>query len=331
MKRWTALRLTVLAVVLAVAAWFIPTPYILRAPGHADDLSGVVRVKGGHASTPGRLLMTTIIYEKANLLFWLYSMFDARAMLVPADDGGLTPVAVPHGPIPPLFQSPDDVMAFSKDVARVVALRKMGYDIDVQSTGVRVVGFLEGASAPQVLHPDDVVDRVDGVRIRKVTELRAALGKRKPGDVMTVRYRRQGVNGEGRFALADHGGRALLGIIGQDAVEHGPLPVDVDIVTHNVNGASAGLMFTLAIIDQLTPGGITKGHVIAGTGTMSLHGEVGPIEGTDLKLVAAQRAGATVFLVPEENYAEVRDHAPGMKVVPVRAIDDALRALKALP
>lgn len=326
-----ALRLTLLAVVLAVAAYYTPTPYILRAPGHADDLSGVVTVKGGHASTPGRLLMTTVIYEKANLLFCFYSMFDSRALLVPAEDAVVAPMAIPHGPIPPLFQSPDDVMSFSKDVARVVALRKLGYDIDVESTGVRVVGFLEGAQASQVLRPDDVVDSVGGVRVRKVGQLRAALGKRKPGDVVKVRYRREGASGEASVTLSAHGGRALLGIIGQDAVEHGPLPVEIDIVTHNVNGASAGLMFTLAIIDQLTPGGITKGHVIAGTGTMSLHGEVGPIEGTDLKLVAAQRSGATVFLVPAENYAEVRDRAPGVKIIPVRTVDDALKALKALP
>lgn len=326
-----ALRLTLLAIVLAVAAYFTPTPYILRAPGHADDLSGVVTVKGGHVSTPGRLLMTTVIYEKANLLFCFYSMFDSRAMLVPAEDAVLAPMAIPHGPIPPMFQSPDDVMSFSKDVARVVALRKLGYDVRVESTGIRVVGFLEGAQASRVLRPDDVVDSVGGVRVRNVPQLRAALRNRKPGEVVAVRYRRQGVSGDGSIPLSAHGGRALLGIIGQDAIEHGALPVDIEIVTHNVNGASAGLMFTLAIIDQLTPGGIMKDHVVAGTGTMSLQGEVGPIEGADLKLVAAQRAGATVFLVPVENYPEVRDRAPGMKIIPVRTVDDALKALKALP
>ena len=333
MKRWLALplRVALVTLLMAVAAWFIPTPYILRAPGHADDLSGVVAVGGGHASSSGRLLMTTVIYEKANLLFCFYALFDGRAMLVPVDGREVLPLAGPHGPLPTAFMSQDDVMATSKDVARVVALRKRGYDVPVESTGVRVMGFLPGAAAEGVLRVGDVVDSVDGLRVRKAQQLRAALGTRKAREMVTVRYRRQGVEGEARVALAAHGGKAFLGIMAHDAYEHGKLPVDIDIVTHNVNGASAGLMFTLAIIDQLTPGGITKGHVIAGTGTISLDGTVGPIEGVDLKLSAAQRAGATVFLVPRENYSEVRGSVSQMKIVPVGSVDEALKALEAIP
>lgn len=332
MRTWLALpaRITVVTVLLAAAAYFVPTPYILRAPGHADDLASIVHVQGGRASQNGRLLMTTIIYEEANLLFCFYSMFDSRAMLVP-DDEVVVMKPPPHGAPLPFPRITEDVMAHSKDVARVVALRRTGYDIRVESTGVRILGFLPNAPAASWLRLDDVIDSVDGVRVRSVLGMRDALRKRAPGQQATVRYRRAGQAGEARFALVDHGGRALVGIVGQDAMEHGRLPLEIDIRTPNVNGASAGLMFTLAIIDQLTSGKLARGHVIAGTGTIALDETVGAIEGVDLKLVAAQRAGATVFLVPQENYPEIRGRAPEIKIIPIRTLDDALDALKALP
>ena len=193
-----------------------------------------------------------------------------------------------------------------------------------------MVGFLAGVPSASHLQLDDVIDEVDGTRVRTVPQLRQSIRGRKPGDAVTVKLRRAGKAAEASFALASHGGRPMLGIVSQDAIEHSKLPVDIDIVTHNVNGASAGLMFTLAIIDQLTPGGITKGNVVAGTGTIEMNGNVGPIEGVDLKLVAARRAGATVFLVPLDNYSEAKDKGDGMKLIPVQSVDDALQALKAL-
>ncbi len=87
-------------------------------------------------------------------------------------------------------------------------------------------------------------------------------------------------------------------------------------------------MFTLEIIDQLIPGGIARGRKIAGTGTMNLHGEVGPIEGVALKRVAAERVGADVFLVPAENATEARAGAQGIEVVPVHTLREAMRAVQ---
>jgi PDZ domain-containing protein len=328
-----SVRLTIIALLIAVTAYFIPTSYILRAPGHADDLSRIVHVQGGDASHPGHLFMTTVIYEKANLLFCFYSMFDRYAMLVPSEETPMRRVAMPPPIHEPVFiGSAEDMMEHSKNVAAIVALRKLGYDIKFESTGVRVIGFLDrNVPAASMLHERDVIDALDGTRVRTVAQLRETLKNKKPGDLVTVRIRRDGKSLTVKFPLTQHQGHTLIGIMSQDNVEHGKLPVDVHITTHNVNGASAGLMFTLEIIDQLTPGGITRGHNIAGTGTIELDGGVGPIEGTELKEVAARRAGATVFLVPEENYADVRDRLPGMNVISVRTLDDALRAIKSLP
>lgn len=327
-----SLRLTLIALLIAVTAYFIPTPYILRAPGHADELSTLVHVQGGEPHPPGHLYMTTVIFEKANLLFCLYSMFDHHAMLVPTEE---TPfrrvVQAPPGPLPAIGTA-EDMMEHSKDVAVIVALRKLGYEINFESTGVRVIGFLDySVPAASMLHLRDVIDVIEGVRVRSVAELRKVIHGRKPGDTVTVQVRRGGKTETLSFPLIQHAQQTLIGIMTDDNVEHGKLPRDVEIVTHNVNGASAGLMFTLEIIDQLTPGGITHGHNVAGTGTIELDGKVGPIEGTELKEVAAQRAGASVFLVPASNFADIKDKLPEMKVIPVSSLDDALRALKALP
>lgn len=323
-----SLRLTIIALLIAAAAYIIPTPYVLRAPGHAVDLTRIISVQGGRADHPGHLYMTTVIYEKANLLFCLYSLFEPYAILVPQDDRVFRRGFAPGVPA---MGIPEDMMEQSKLVAKVVALRRLGYHIRIESTGVRVIGFLDNVPAATVLRLNDIIDVIDGVRVLTVDRLRHAIRGKKPGDPVKVQLRRNGKTEAGRFPLVARGGKTIIGIITQDAVEPVKLPKNIQIATHNVNGASAGLMFTLEIIDQLTPDGITRGHAVAGTGTMELNGTVGPIEGTELKQVAAERKGASVFLVPEENQAEVKLNRPGLKVIPVHTLDDALHALEALP
>lgn len=324
-----SLRLTLIALAIAVAAYFIPTPYVLRAPGHADDLSDIVTVQGGDPHHAGHLYMTTVIYEKANLLFCMYSLFDRYAMLVPRDEAYRRRVLAPAMP---MVGAPEDMMRMSKDVAKVVALREMGYKIKPRSTGARVLGFLDNVPAQAMLSPNDIIDAVNARRVRSVKELRNAIEGLKAGMMVDVTVERDGALHVVRFPLVGRDGKVLIGVLIEDAIElNKKLPLDITISTHNVNGASAGLMFTLEIVDQLTPGGLTHGLKVAGTGTIDLDGRVGPIEGTELKLVAAKRAGATVFLVPEENYPDVKGMMPEVRIVPVRTLKEAIRAIRALP
>jgi PDZ domain-containing protein len=95
-----------------------------------------------------------------------------------------------------------------------------------------------------------------------------------------------------------------------------------------VSGPSAGLAFTLAIIDDLTPGDLTGGKRVAITGTISPDGTVGPVGGVAQKAVAARSAGAKLMLVPPQEYDDAKSHADGMTVVRVSTLDDALRALR---
>jgi PDZ domain-containing protein len=100
---------------------------------------------------------------------------------------------------------------------------------------------------------------------------------------------------------------------------------------NNVGGPSAGMMFALGIIDTLTPGELNGGQDVAGTGTITADGTVGPIGGIRQKMWGALDAGADWFLAPESNCDEVVGHIPGrLKVFAVKTLDDSLDVLEAI-
>jgi PDZ domain-containing protein len=114
--------------------------------------------------------------------------------------------------------------------------------------------------------------------------------------------------------------------------KYGKLPVPVSIDTENIGGPSAGLMFALSIYDRLTPGDLTGGRRIAGTGQITEDGSVVPIGGIGEKLVGARRHGATMFLLPRGNCEEAFDHPPpGLRLVPVSSVSDAIAFLQSKP
>jgi PDZ domain-containing protein len=105
-------------------------------------------------------------------------------------------------------------------------------------------------------------------------------------------------------------------------------PFEIEISSGDVGGPSAGLMFALGLYDALTPADLTDGRTIAGTGTITPDGRVGPISGIVDKVIGAERGGATVFLVPRANMAELREvDTGGIRLVPVGTFDDAVEAL----
>jgi len=109
------------------------------------------------------------------------------------------------------------------------------------------------------------------------------------------------------------------------------LPFDVTIDPGNIGGPSAGLAFTLGVIDELSAGDLTGGRTIAATGTIEADGSVGDVGGVVQKTAAVRRAGAVAFLVPPGEYADAEKHAgPKLKVIKVTSLEQALNALKSL-
>ena len=105
-------------------------------------------------------------------------------------------------------------------------------------------------------------------------------------------------------------------------------PIRVSITLKETGGPSGGLVFALGIVEKLTPEDFVAGRVIAGTGTIDGAGIIGAIGGIDEKIVAAKRAGATVFLAPSENCADVTHVPAGMKIYSVSTLKEAILVLK---
>jgi PDZ domain-containing protein len=199
---------------------------------------------------------------------------------------------------------------------------------------VSVSGLADGSPAAGKLQKGDDLLAVDGVPASDAIDLRAKVGTSPPNRDIRIRYRRgNAAPAEAtittRPATGDDG--AVRSVIGVYLDEQRPVKVDLQQVSIDgqaVGGPSAGMMFALGIYDVMTPGSLTNGQVIAGTGTIDPDGQVGPIGGIQQKLIGARRKGATVFLVPADNCAEALSSPPrGLRLVKVTSLRSALAEL----
>jgi PDZ domain-containing protein len=217
-------------------------------------------------------------------------------------------------------------MTSSQQSATAAALSTLGIKVPTKLT---VAGTADTAPAAKVLKKDDVVLALNGTAIGDLTQLRTTLAKEKAGADVRVRIRRGGqTRTVTTQTLANSDGDTVLGIYITPDFD---FPFDVKIQIENIGGPSAGMMFALGIIDTLTPGDLTGGKDIAGTGTIDADGTVGPIGGIRQKLVGARRAGADYFLAPADNCNEVVGHVPdGLHIVKVGTLDQARTDVEAI-
>ncbi|MGO2042737.1 MAG: YlbL family protein, partial [Cellulosimicrobium funkei] len=209
--------------------------------------------------------------------------------------------------------------------ATVAALTELGYDVPATLT---VEGTVPDSGSDGVVEPGDVIVALDGAPVRTYQDLIDGLAAVAPGDDVTLRVQRDGAETDLTVATTDGGDTALLGVFIDPAFD---FPVDVEIQIEDIGGPSAGTMFALGIVDQLTPEDEANGVVIAGTGTMSVEGDVGPIGGIQQKLYGALRDGATWFLAPQANCPEVVGNVPdGLHVAAVATLADARAAMEAI-
>jgi len=319
----------VLLVGIILALNFYRLPVVALSPGPAEDVLARVKITGRTPvyESKGDLYLTSVgIDDDVRFYEALLDLANRDVQMLPRADlypGDVSPQEIDR-------QNTVD-MDTSKMNATVVALRELGYKIEPSRTQVQEVG--SDAPATGRLRVADEILRVDGHKVHDVAEVREAIAKHHPGDEVTIRVRRDRSDLDvtvGTRASGDDPGRAQIGVVLRDLFDH--LPVDVKIDTEGIGGPSAGLMFTLSIIDKLTKEDLTGGRRIAGTGEILLDGEVGRIGGIGEKLVAARRQGATVFLVPEGNCNEARRAAPdGLQLVKVASLHDALTYLRQRP
>lgn len=295
--------------------------------GHVDG-QPVVEVTGTETSKPsGHLNMTTVSVRTK------LTLGQALARWLTTDD-----TLVPIGQLFPANQSPEEVQeqnqaAFAASESNATTAAMNYLDKPLESA---VIDVTEGSPAAGKIKVNDVIRKVDGREVTTPDELARIVGEHSPGDEVDVLVARQDREetvtvtlGEPPKALEEsHKGSAFLGVtsVAQPAGE-----IRVRYNLQDVGGPSAGLMFSLAVVDKLTPEDLTGGKFVAGTGSIDGGGKVGAIGGITHKIRAAGEAGAEYFLVPEGNCAEALTVADaGPKLVKVDSLDDAVEDLKAI-
>ncbi|MFI2610866.1 PDZ domain-containing protein [Kitasatospora sp. NPDC018619] len=347
----TMLAATLLLIALLCVSVLMKVPYTEMSPGPTYNTLGnqggkpVISISG-HESYPttGHLNMTTVQVTGAKY----------EPSLVNAVVGWLRDdvLVVPHDNVYPKGQSDADAkkqnaeeFASSEDSARTAALKQLGVPVGSE---LIVKSVTAGAPAEGRLHAGDQIVAVDGTPVGAVDQVAAAVTRHKPGEsvVFTVVPRVKDANGAAApggktdvtvptvrakdldpSAPAERAGLAVVGI--GTGIRH-TYPFQIDIGLQDVGGPSAGLMFSLGIIDKLTPGGdLTGGRFVAGTGTIDDDGKVGPIGGISMKLIAARDAGAEYFFTPSSNCAEASKNTPsGLTLIKADTLDGALKSLE---
>lgn len=228
-----------------------------------------------------------------------------------------------------------ELMTDSQDKARKVALERLGFEVETDEQGAFLEDVDPTLPAGAVLRPGMTVVGAGGEPVGNRTDLVAEIEARSPGDsleleVIPLGEREPQTVTAVLAARPDDPEVPVLGITVADRVSY-RFPVDVQIDSGKVGGPSAGLAFTLAILDRLSEGSLTGDNRVAVTGTMELDGTVGPVGGVHHKAEAAIREGATMFLVPMREFERANEAADGrLQVVGVADLDDALEALESL-
>ena len=333
MKRLTPARLAaaglLLLAVVALVLWLAPSDSYIFLPDRARPVAPLISVPGGkppHDS--GGIYYVDVFVRKASWFERLFPTIHEGATLVPS--------SVVQAPgVSEKAQHTEDLRAMSRsqEVAAAVALRTLGYKVTARSTGVLVEDVARDAPAAARLFPTDVIVSADGRRVRTTRDLRRILARRPTGTTFRIGVSRGGSLVVVRVrTIADprQGGRPILGIFAGQAASV-RLPLDVKINAGDVGGPSAGLAFALDILEQLGRD-VDHGRRVAATGEIELDGTVGAIGGVEQKTIGVRKAGIHVFLVPAgENAAEARRYAHGLRIVPVKTFQQALRALATLP
>ena len=333
--------LSIVGVVLAtvaVAGFLIHLPYVIISPGSATPLdSSVIRIEGAQTYPhAGNVVFLTVQVSTHDPNVWrvVTSWLDPdRAVEKRSTVQGCLSDAQNQA-----FNT--ELMDQSQNDAKYVALTRLGYQVPADPAQVRVIEVCRDAPAHEKLEPGDRVLAVDGHEVSDLKEVSPLVQAHHPGDRVSVTYERNGTTRTATIVagkaskdrsscIAARGstrGTTCLGITSQEFVTY-QFPIDVKINTQLVGGPSAGLSFTLAIIDDLTPGSLTGGKRVATTGTISPDGSVGAVGGVEQKAITARTNGVRLMIVPKSEVADARRGAGNVRVVGVDNINQALAAL----
>ena len=324
-SRWGIASLFILAL---AGLSFLPSGYVIERPGQVFNVMGEIDGKPVISSSDlenypseSRFDITTVSLlgnreANPNWIQVLAAWADPNQVVLPIDK-----VFPPNLSTEEVRAESSLQMEVSQQDAIAVALTQLGYQVP---RSLYVSSVIEKTPASQKLIAGDFVVSAQGLAISTFEELKAAIQLAGDSEVM-IGIVRDGDQQEIAITPVKQGDTFVIGaLIGYTY----NFPANVSLQLGDVGGPSGGLMFTLGILDSFTPNSLAGKNHVAGTGTISSEGQVGPIGGIKLKVIAARDAGATVFLVPSKNCEELLGHVPsGLSVAPVRDLNEALKVL----
>ncbi len=330
------IALAAIAVIILAIVSFVNLPIWAIAPGTAQEVSKLITIQGRSNSTSAsHILMTDVRLGPVSPLEWLIDKTNPNVELVPSSEIlGTTPSSS-------FIPTQLDEMKQSQEAATLAALGYLGYNLNLIK-GAMVAGIAKVSVVSSLLHPGDLITAVNGTAVTSAAQLVSVISKFHPKDSIRITFipaaqvaDRASASNPYKTVSVTLGSRpgdpakAYLGVSIADGVSYST-PFKVSISTPGIGGPSAGLAFTLGIIDRLEGGGLTKGNTIAATGTISPDGAVGDVGGVPQKTVAVERAGARLFLVPPQEYkAALSKATPKLKVEEVSTLKQAVSDVEA--
>lgn len=332
--------------IVLMALSFYRLDYYITKPGGTYDVSDFLAVQQGDADDEGAFYMTTVAMGQATPITYAMANFTDFYDVVKIED---------------VRQEEEDdeeynvrqlkYMTDSQFNATYVAFNRAGLEYQITYKGLYVLNVLAKGAADGVLKAGDEIVEADGQRIMSLETFRDIITPKTKGDQIHLVVKRKDKLIDETLAIKEIPGADGRYGIGITYSESKSIKTDpkVTVKTEDIGGPSAGLMFTLELLNQLIDEDITKGYEIAGTGEMLEDGTVGRIGGIEKKIVSADKKGVAIFFAPddeiteamleynpniESNYETARKTAEkiksDMKVVPVKTIDDALNYLETL-
>ncbi|UZX05531.1 signal protein PDZ [Arthrobacter sp. CDRTa11] len=319
-----------LALGLGIAAGTVPVPYVVESPGPTFNTLGqaqgapVISVSGRESyPASGNLDLTTVYVDggpngPVSILGAFAGWLDRSKAVYPEE------LIYPSGTSKEEADEQSTVaMATSQENAIAAALKELEIPFGQQ---LQSAGLSDGSPSEGKIEEGDIFKSINGKPVTSLAVIQEELAAGKGAPAAVVVERAGGDVAQTITPVDNGAGRYILGVMLQYRFT---FPFDVKISLDKVGGPSAGLMFSLGIIDTVTPGDLTGGKHIAGTGTINPDGVVGPIGGIRQKMDGARAGGATLFLAPAANCEAVVGNIPdGLQVVRVENLAEARRAVE---
>lgn len=323
---WKWLFATVLGVIIGCICAY-PIPYDVMEPGSATEIGSTVKISQHPPEKKGSFYLTTVAVREARLFDYIRGIFPSEMELVKQDRESDAEND--------LRQKED--MVYSQKLATIAAFRNSEKPLTYTVAGVKIIGLAKRHATG--LRLGDIVKQIDQQKVTSSLSLVHYLQHKKANEKVTLHLIRgdKQVRQTTQLVYITDNKKAGIGMITQPQIHIKSNPA-VQFQNSEIGGPSAGLMFSLEIVNRLKHQNLTKGKKIAGTGTIDEHGKVGQIGGIQYKILAAAEKGVKTFLCPKDLTAQdnnekiakftVKKQGLSMRILPVSSLDEAVQVLE---